>query len=149
MRGYFLMNKSELNNLNSESKDNANAKHNISQGQANFTDLANAQSTAKNSNTTISDRKKISLHPAPITKSTSVDIKVPKQVAQPDLFKTNFKNVADFNSLVKSWENNSEDSKQDCGKNSKKTTVKINHNDNECTIELNGRTFPFHPFNNN
>lgn len=146
------MNKPELNDLNSRPKENVNDNKksiNSNQDPTYSTDLGNAQSGIKNSDTKVSNQIKISHQAAAKKESTSVDIKVPKQVSHPDLFKSNVKNVTDFNSLVKSWENSSDNSKQNCVKNNKKITVKINNSGNELTIELNGRAFPFHPFRQN
>lgn len=76
--------------------------------------------------------------------STSVNVKTAKQITNPDLFKTDYRCVSNFDELSRSWENTAQPVASSLAD---KPKIEINITKQEFNIKLNGRAFPFHPFN--
>lgn len=82
-----------------------------------------------------------------MNESTSVNAKVAKQITNPDLFKSDYRPVSNFDELSRNWENTDQYDVSNTEEKSSKPKIEINITKQEFTIKLNGRVFPLHPFN--
>ncbi len=164
MRGYFQMNKTDPDVLNSQLKANENEKkkeindnNEPAKDPPNRSDkairVANASNISFREIKDLTELNKVLKRLAEAfsdnstKESTSVDVKVAKEITNPDLFKTDYRVVSNFSEFSRNWENTTQPNNSSSVKKFAKPKIEINITKQEFNIKLNGRAFPFHPFN--